>query len=150
MPNQIVKFIRIENKFEISWKYECSPIPDASLEAIAWILFSDQSGFWLGEVDQWIDVKAIVDKSISRKWVFNFSRGRGFASHANDLELLCDRPLSDNDLFKINGYFYSGSKAPEADLDEKFLALDLVEAREAVANYYRVESRQVEILIKSN
>jgi len=148
--NKVVHFVEVENKFEATWSYECEPIPDVSIDSIAYLLFSDESGFWLGEVNRWSDVRQVQNNIHGRRWIFNFGRGRGFGSHAADLKKLCNRNLSDADLFTINGHFFSFN-APVEDPDIKnVLALDLSEARDAVANYYRVESRQIEILIKSN
>ncbi|MGN8120326.1 hypothetical protein ACTJK9_01040 [Pseudomonas sp. 22082] len=148
--DQFVHFVEVENKFEETWSYECEPLPNLSIDSIAYLLFSDKSGFWLGEVSRWSDVRQIKNKKRSQRWVFEFGRGRGFGSHATDLLNLCHRSLTASDFNKIDGYFSSShSLVEEADI-KSALALNLSDAREAIANYYRVESRQVEILIRSN
>jgi hypothetical protein len=148
--SRIIQYFEVENKFEVTWKYECLPIPDVAIESIAYLLFSDGAGFWLGEVSLWNDLRQIKGKAFSHSWIFRFNRGRGFGSHATDLIDLCGRPLSDEELYQIGGHLRSGETQPEVNLGKSSLALDLSEGREAVANYYRVESRQVEIVITSN
>jgi len=148
--SKIVHFVKVENKFEETWEYECKPIPEVSIDAIAYLLFSDESGFWLGKVNQWNDLRQIKNQSVFQSWVFKFSEGRGFGSHATDLLNLCNRSLSEPDIYQIEGYFDSGHRAPQTANTKNSMALDLSDGRDAIANYYRVESRQVEIFIKSN
>lgn len=148
---KIVKLVRLENKFDGGWQYEFPPEPDLNLEHIAFVLFDDGNGFDLAMVDAWSNTLELVPNGTKRLYKLRFSHKTGFGNHAKDLLDCCDRPLNPDEINKYDRLSRSGTSRPNADEEElgSTPALDMEQARAAVARYYHVNAEQIEMIIKS-
>ncbi|SPO67880.1 hypothetical protein [Pseudomonas sp. JV241A] len=146
----VVKLIKVGDKFDARWSYELTPDPDSDLHSIRYVLFDDSNGFTLCKVRAWNDFKEIAPNGSRHVWRLSFSSRRGFGSHATNLIDFCGRQLEhqdENNLARLLDHEYTHHHTPEASQPK--VMLNLNEARDAVADYYLVDSSQVSITISS-
>ncbi|GFM90782.1 hypothetical protein [Pseudomonas cichorii] len=147
--SKIVKHVKVKSKFDCGWQCSLQPDEEQKIEDIGYVLFEDGNGFILAKVDRWCDVREEAEKSLLQEWRLRFSHVREFGSHAKDLLDFCKPSLSSGELETLDRHAKSGTKRPAGDV-ERTLAVDMDEARVAVARYYHLNPKQIEVILRSS